>query len=404
MNDSRIAVVSPDKGHLGIIEHALRRMSAGARISVIEGDLKRLGALTEDLAADILIVDCVTDGIEEIAPLERIGRRNPDMNFLVLCRQQSTELLVQAMRLGVREVLDAPVNPIALEAAIDRISFKAGLSETCNGKVLAFVSCKGGSGATFLAANLAYALAAGGDAKVALFDFNLQFGDALAALTEQKPAANLADVVRDVHRLDAAFLASSMASVVPGLAVLAAPEDPAHGLEVKPDHIDALLRIARSRHDYVILDLGRVLDAPTIRALDHADIIYPVLQGTLPFVRGAKHMLDIFRNLDYPQHKVQPVLNRYHKGSDLPLKETEAVIGARVARMIPNHYETAAASLDQGVPVTMLASGSPISASLQEWCAHLQGRQETVCESWLARAQMRMSLRIGGARMKKATA
>lgn len=403
MNDSRIAVVSPDKAHLGIIEHALRRMSAGARISVIEGDLKRLGALTEDLAADILIVDCASGGIDAIAPLERIGRLHPQMNFLVLSRQQSTELLAQAMRLGVREVLDAPVNPIALEAAIDRISFKAGLSETRNGKVLAFVPCKGGAGATFLAANLAHALTDDGAAKVALFDFNLQFGDALAALTEQKPAANLADVVRDMHRLDPAFLATSMVSVTPGLAVLAAPNDPAHGPEVTPDHVDALMRIARSRHDYVILDLGRTFDALTIRALDHADIVYPVLQGTLPFVRGAKHMLDILRNLDYPQHKVQPVLNRHHKGSDLPLKETEAVIGARIVRVIPNHYEAAAASLEQGVPVTRLAQDSPISASLQSWCAQLQGRQESAGGSWFARAQMRMNLRIGG-RTRKAAA
>lgn len=404
MNDSRIAVVSPDKAHLGIIEHALRRMSSSARIAIIEGDLKRLGALTEDLAADILIVDCVSGGIEEIAPLERIGRLHPQMNFLVLSRQQSTELLTQAMRLGVREVLDAPVSPITLEAAIDRINFKAGLSATRNGKVLAFVPCKGGAGATFIAANLAHALAGDGGSKVALLDFNLQFGDALASLTEQKPAANLADVVRDMHRLDPAFLASSMVSVTPGLAVLAAPDDPAHGLEVTPDHADALLRIARSRHDYVVLDLGRTLDALTIRALDHADVVYPVLQGTLPFVRGAKHMLDIFRHLGYPQHKVQPVLNRFHKGNDLPLQETEAVIGARVAQVIPNHYESAAASLDQGVPVARLANGSPISTSLQAWCAQLQGRQETVPESWFARAQMRMNLRIGGSRARKAAA
>jgi pilus assembly protein CpaE len=32
------------------------------------------------------------------------------------------------------------------------------------GKVLAFISCKGGSGSTFLATNLAYALAANGPA------------------------------------------------------------------------------------------------------------------------------------------------------------------------------------------------------------------------------------------------
>ncbi len=139
---------------------------------------------------------------------------------------------------------------------------------------------------------------------MALFDFNLQFGDALLFLSDQKPAATLSDVARGIHRLDAAFLASSMVSVGPNLSVLAAPEDPAHGMEVKPEHIDTLLKLARNQYDFIVLDVGRNLDAQTIKALDHADMIFPVLQITLPFIRDGKRLLDVFRTLDYPKEKI----------------------------------------------------------------------------------------------------
>ncbi len=78
-----------------------------------------------------------------------------------------------------------------------------------DGKIIAFVSCKGGSGATFLAANLAYALAQENQ-RVALFDLNLQFGDAALFVSDQKPAATLSHVAQQIHRLDASFLAASM--------------------------------------------------------------------------------------------------------------------------------------------------------------------------------------------------
>ena len=48
--------------------------------------------------------------------------------------------------------------------------FRSGFAPTRKGKILAFISCKGGSGATFLAANLAYVLATQTNKKVALLD------------------------------------------------------------------------------------------------------------------------------------------------------------------------------------------------------------------------------------------
>ena len=44
------------------------------------------------------------------------------------------------------------------------------------GEVLAFMACKGGSGASFIAANIAHILSTQSERKVALIDLDLQFG------------------------------------------------------------------------------------------------------------------------------------------------------------------------------------------------------------------------------------
>ena len=218
--------------------------------------------------------------------------------------------------------------------------------------MLAFLSCKGGGGgATFLATNLAYALAAEEGKRVVLIDLNLQWGDAVFFLTDKRPSITLADLALQMHRVDPAFLSASLVRAHPNLGVLGAPEDPVHAMDVKPEHIELLLRIARSSFDYVILDTGRSLDAVTVRALDYADAIFPVIQLSLPFLRDGKRLLAAFKALDYPPQKVRLVVNRYEKGGEISLKDLEESLGIKAHRTIPNDYERVSQSINQGVPV-----------------------------------------------------
>ena len=78
--------------------------------------------------------------------------------------------------------------------------------------MLALISVKGGAGSTFLAANLAYALAHRGR-RVALLDLNLYLGDAAAHLGNDRSAFSLVDLARQTARMDATLLDASMIKV-----------------------------------------------------------------------------------------------------------------------------------------------------------------------------------------------
>jgi len=322
---------------------------------------------------DLLIVDQPRVEEGELEQLERLAHLFPRMTFIVLSEDLSQDFLLRAMRAGVREVLPAAPPAAALVQAVDRVADKFGSAGAAQGKVLAFISCKGGSGSTFLATNLAYALSAGGNKKVALIDMNLQFGDASMFVSDIKPLATLSDVATQIHRLDPSFLASSMVAVTPNFGILAAPSDPAHASDVKPEHIDAILKLARRQYDFIVLDVGRSLDPVSIRALDHADTIYPVLQMTLPYIRDGKRLLTVFRNLDYGKDKVELIVNRHDKNSDIRLKDLEEAFDSPAMRTMPNNYDAAAKSVNQGVPVTRLAPDSPLSVALMAMARDLTG-------------------------------
>lgn len=369
----KIAVLSRDERHLIELARQLRARPGTDEVDMIAGTPARLTTLDDAAVPDVLVVDQPRADEGELDQLERLGHLFPQLAFIVLTADLSQEFLLRAMRAGVREVL--PANPAvsALAQALDRVAEKLGTQGGSNGKVLAFISCKGGSGSTFLATNLAYALSAGGTNRVALIDMNLQFGDASLFVSDVKPLATLSDVTSQIHRLDPSFLASSMIAVTPNYSVLAAPSDPAHASDVKPEHIDAIVKLARRQFDFIVLDVGRSLDPVSIRALDHADTIYPVLQMTLPYIRDGKRLLSVFRNLDYGKDKVELIVNRHDRNSDIQLKDLEEAFDTPILRTMPNHYDAAAKSVNQGVPITRLAPDSPLSAALEDMARNLTG-------------------------------
>jgi pilus assembly protein CpaE len=119
-------------------------------------------------------------------------------------------------------------------------------------------------------------------------------------------------------------------------------------------------------YDFVILDVGRELDAISIQALDRADLIFPVLQQTLPSIRDAKRMSAAFAALSYPDEKIRLIVNRYKKNADITLDDIESTLNLKIFKVVPNDYAVVTSSVNQGIPATKLAPRSAVAKSLQE--------------------------------------
>ena len=360
----KIAVVSKDEKHLLEIAKLLRERNPADDVFTVPGELDKLTSMASLASPDVLVLDQPSLEGGDLERLERLSHLYPRLAFILICQDHTPEFLIKAMRVGVREVLLSPVSAATLLPAMTRIAEKKGDAQA-QGKVLAFISCKGGSGATFLSTNLGYALATQENKRVALIDLNLQFGDAAMYVTDKKPLATLADVAQQIHRLDASFLASSMLNVNANFSVLAAPEDPTLANEVKPEHIDAILNLAKRHYDYVLLDVGHNLDAVSIDALDQADMIFPIMQVSMPYIRYGKRLLEVFRSLDYRKDKIHLIVNRFEKETEISLQDMKTAYGTGIFKIIHNDTAAVMSSINQGVPILRLNKSSPVAKSLQ---------------------------------------
>ncbi|GAB2476527.1 AAA family ATPase [Comamonas humi] len=382
----KIAIISPNAAHQGDMAQALQEQ--GHQVLSFDGGKTRMPMIAERERPDLMVVDGMCCDPDELAPVEYVTTHFPHTSVLLLCALQTPEFLLRSMRAGVREVLASPAEPEALQAAVARIAAKQAKSqagqESAHAQVLAFVPCKGGSGATFLATSLAWELAR--SHPVLLIDLNLQFGDTLAYLHEGLPSSTLADVARDIHRLDASFLAASTVKVTPQLHVLASPADATQALEVKPEHIDAVLRVVAQQYDFVLLDIGRVLDPLALRALDQAQQIVPVLLPNVPAVRNAQRLLHMFRALGYPESRLHPVLNRMDRHADIGLPEVRKALGiAQQWRAVPESAKEVQAAINSGVPLAETNRSSPVVRELAAWAEELAPQAQQASGGFLNR-------------------
>lgn len=381
----KIIVISPNKVLREEVLLSIKGIDASKHALVFGDGFSSLGQMVEAEHPDLMVIDsvCIENG--NLSILEAISLRFHHISIIVLSQNASSEFLMSAMRSGVKDVLNLPLQASDLQAAVGRVELKLKQSspKSKKGKVIAFVGSKGGSGATFLACNLAYILAETSSAKVALLDLNLQFGDAVLFVNDHVPPNTLADVAKNIRRLDASLLKSSMVHILPNFSVLAAPEDAESAQDVKPEHIDALLKLTTSEYDFVVVDIGRTLNATGVKALDHADLIFIVLQETLPFIRDSKRLLHAFRSLGYAKEKVNIVLNRHEKGGDIRLIDVETALDMKVYKTIPNSYLAVSASVNQGVPIVKIAKNDAVTKALQEVAESLVEGTNAKKSGWL---------------------
>jgi pilus assembly protein CpaE len=156
-----------------------------ALVVAVEGKLS-LGALTARTHHPDLALIFLDHDPEAALALTRQLAANDMCLPVVVSTNKEPENILRAMRAGARDFayLDSREADVA-RAVRELCAVKASVPPSKQGKVIAMFACKGGSGATTIAINLAGALmSANGEepARVLVLDLNLELGDVLVFL------------------------------------------------------------------------------------------------------------------------------------------------------------------------------------------------------------------------------
>lgn len=281
-----------------------------------------------------------------------------------------------AMQAGARDFLTEPVDGQELLATIARLASESRPSTGSDrGQLTAFVNGKGGSGATFLACNIAHLFAEVSQLSTVLLGVDTQFGS-IARYLDIRPKRGLLEALDVADDLDVAAIEAYVARHDSGLALLASAHDSALlQQDLLSDRFEILLSLLTGNFERCVVDLPRGVEPFSAHVLERADRIVLVVQQSVPNLHDAARMYDLMtRNLGVRADRITIAVNRYQRSAAVELADIQKYFGDRTVVCIPNDYRSVTESINIGVPIYRHARRSAVTKALIQLEKQLGGR------------------------------
>jgi len=248
--------------------------------------------------------------------------------------------------------------------------------QAVSGVVLTFFSTASSVGKTLLSCNMASELARQG-ATVVLCDLDLQFGD-ICNYLHLAPEMTIADAQESMARVGTSF--DIRECLTPYryedtvFQVLAAPKHLDEAYNIETESVKKIIDQLRMMYSYVIIDTTSMFSNINIALLDLSTIV--TFLGVVDFIPTIKNMkigATLLDGLHYGD-KIRLVLNRSNAKTRISVSDVESLLGQEFYHILPNDFQSATKSIQDGVPLVLADRHTELSRALRDLVARYTNR------------------------------
>ena len=340
---------------------------------------------------DLLILEIDQESPTKTFEYIKDLRRNaPQTEVCLTASNTHVDMLLDAMHLGVKEFFPQPLKTEMVEKALDdvvkRFQQRDHLSKLRQGKVISVVGGKSGVGATTLAVNLAVLQKQLLQEKsFLLMDINFENGE-VPLFLDVNPEHGLGEVARNLTRLDVTFLESLLSQHSSGISLLPVGQESIPSSTIPSDATGATTSLLTSLFDYLVVDCGSGLHDINWPVIERSYCVLVVTTLSAPALRKTKDLLKGLRERGISDDQLLVLINRYSARSNPALKGTEEFLQVKKSWQLPNEYDVACRSLNEGLPLGKISPKAKLTKSIQQVARELLNKAgEELPASYLAR-------------------
>jgi pilus assembly protein CpaE len=291
-----------------------------------------------------IVVLAPSVGDDEAIALAEFSARESAATAVLLVRDVPVDgSFPRLVRGGVRDVVDLTKGRNEFRDALRRaVEWSGGMRGTASangskgptGVVVAVFSTKGGTGKTFLACNLAAALAERSGSQVGLLDLDHDLGDVFAYF-DAEPSRTLQELLTLDDGADAEAVAQLGTPLAKGITGFGSRPDP-RAEPIPGAAIARMLSKLKEAFAFSVVDATSEYSDHVLAALDLSDAICLVTGLDAIGVRHMSIAVQTLQNLGVGRERLHFVVNRADSKVDLTIQDIERLLEIHVDSRIPS--------------------------------------------------------------------
>ena len=324
---------------------------------------------------DVVLID-LAGGTEVSLEFAAHMRRLRPSACVIACsplKQPDPELLMQAMRSGVREFLAHPVDTVSLEAALKRFLEEQSPGEkTLERKLIVVMGAKGGVGSTTVAVNLGAQLARVTQKRVILIDLARPMGH-VSLLLDLRSRFSVRDATGNLERLDSHFFNALLTlHEKSGLEVLAGVSDPDEWDDILPSALLRVVNVAQNCCTHLVMDIGSTYSLQSRPLLRMARMVMLVAEADVPALWTLEKHLAKLASWGIDDDQCRVIINRWHRSDEDAIKAFEKRTKRPIFARLTNDFRQVSEAINMGTPLSR-NHNNPLVSNFQELASRLAG-------------------------------
>lgn len=365
----RFIILNADEAFGTQLRAALLKLE-GVKIAAEVDQPALLAQTVAQVSAEVLLLNLDPDPRVVLSLVGELIAGHPHLTVLASSAQTDGRLLMELMRLGIKDFLPRPLDSRQIAEAIERIAVHCA-EKAPQGRLITVLSGSGGQGATTLAVNLAVEMTDMTGGRVVLVDLDYRFGQA-ATFLDLEPTYTLSDLCSTVEHVEQTVIEKALIKHESGVRVLARPGNLAQAEQLTAAHCVGVLSTLVQFNDYVVIDGPTRFDVAAQSVLDLADANLVLAQLLVPSVRNTVRILDGMRDAGYNFDRVRLVLNRVGKDSaHLSVEDVVTTLSMEPVATLPDDWSTVGGAVNLGVPLMNYAPRSRVRQTIRDLAERL---------------------------------
>ncbi|TAK11024.1 MAG: response regulator [Anaerolineae bacterium] len=384
----RILIVDKDSATVNFLQFELKK--AGFEVSAASGGKEGMILAWRDRPHAIIIDPTFTDmPVAEFVQKLRGDARTSNRILIAFSSLRDPQEIQHTIELGFNQYYtkEGDALPMLLKSlselserkvedqhVTDRPSRPRADMKTKEGRLVVFLSAKGGTGTSSMCANIAASLAQiDKGASIAVVDLVLPMGS-IASLVGYEGPLNVVEATRmTISEATPAYFQDAMPKIGAwGFQLLAGSPDPGEANDLDPSRIPVILNSIRQSFDYLFVDIGRSLSRITLPIILVADQVLLVMSTDKAAIDLTLKTIKYLESKGLEREQLYPLINRAVGLEGLSKSETEKTIGMTIPGSFPFIGGNFALANNQHVPIFQKFPGEMEAIAMREMTVEVQ--------------------------------